>query len=78
MQKVLETTALALMLIAAMAACAGFEPRPLWPEQITSNFESRRLDNPKLKEFRETNLNRKYFNRPASSWDFSMRTLAAR
>ena len=55
------------MLIAAMAACVRFEPRPLSPEQITSNFESRTLDNPNLKEFFETNLNRKFFNWPASS-----------
>jgi hypothetical protein len=76
MQKVWETTSLALMLIAAVAACVRFEPRPLSPEQITSNFESRKLNNPKLKEFLETNLNRKFFNWPASSWDFSMLTLA--
>jgi hypothetical protein len=50
-QKVGETTALALMLIAAMEACDRIEPRPLSPEQITSNFESRTLDNPNLKEF---------------------------
>jgi hypothetical protein len=66
------------MLIAAMAACVGFEPLPVWPEQTTFNFESRRLDNPKQKEFFETNLNRKFFLWPASSWDFSRLTLAAR
>ena len=77
MQKVWETTSLALRLIAAVAACVRFESRPLSPEQITSNFESRTIDNPKPKEFLETNLNRKFFNWPASSWDFSMQTLAA-
>jgi hypothetical protein len=35
----------------------SFEPRPLSPEQITSNFESRTRDNPKLKEVLETDLN---------------------
>ena len=35
------------------------------------------IDTPKLKEFLETNRNRKFFNWPASSWDFSMLTLAA-
>jgi hypothetical protein len=54
MQKVWETTSLALMLI---AACVRFKLWPLSPEQITSNFESRTIDNPKLKEFHETNLN---------------------
>jgi len=65
------------MRIAAVAACVRFEPRPLSPGQITSNFGSRTIDNPKLKEFLETNLNRKFFNWPASSWNFSMLTLAA-
>ena len=65
------------MLISAVAAFVRFELRPLSPEQITSNFGSRTLDNAKLKEFLETTLNRKFFNRPASSWDFSMLTLAA-
>ena len=59
------------MLIAAVTAGVRFEPRPLSPEQFTSNFESRTLDNPKLKEFLETNLNRKFVNWPASSGDFS-------
>ncbi len=65
------------MVIAAAAACVKFEPRPLSPEQITSDFESRTLDNPKLKEFLETNLNHKFFNWPAFSWDFFMLTLDA-
>ena len=65
------------MLIAAVAACVRFEPRPLSPEQIISNFESSTIDNPKLKEIFETNMNRKFFNWPASSWDFSRLTLAA-
>ena len=77
MKKVWETTSLTLMLIAAVAAGVRFEPRPLSPEQLTSNCESRTIDNPKLKEFHETNLKRKFFNWPASSWDFSMLNLAA-
>jgi len=62
---------LTLMLIVAVAGCVRFEPQPLPPEQIAFNFESPTLDNPKLKEFLETNLNRRFFNQPASSWDFS-------
>ncbi len=65
------------MLSAAVAGGVRFEPRPLSPEQIPSNFESRTLDNPKLKGFLETNLNRKFFHWPASSWNFFMLTLAA-
>jgi outer membrane protein, heavy metal efflux system len=80
MQKIWETTSLALIFIAAVAACVRFkarELRPLSREQITSNFESRPIDKPKLKEFLETNLNRKFFNWPVSSWDFSRLTLTA-
>lgn len=50
------------MLISAVVAAVRFEPRPLLPEQITSNSESRTLDNPELKEFLETNLNLIFFN----------------
>jgi hypothetical protein len=64
MQKVWETSSLALMLIAAVAACVRFEPRPLSPEQITSNFESRTIDNPKRKEFLETNRTVHFFIGP--------------
>jgi hypothetical protein len=77
MYKVCETTSLELMLIAAVAAWVRFEPRPLSPEQITSNVESRTIDNPKLTEFLETNLNRKFSHWPASSGDSSKLTLAA-
>jgi hypothetical protein len=62
------------MLMVAVTACVKFEPRPLGPEQITANFASRTLDNPKLKEFLETNLNLNFFNWPASCYDFSMLT----
>jgi outer membrane protein, heavy metal efflux system len=78
MEKVWETTFLAVRLIAAMAAGARMAPRFLSPEHIISNFESRTRDNPKLKEFLETNLNRKFFHWPAPSWEFSMLPLAAR
>jgi hypothetical protein len=76
-QKVWDTTCLALMLSAAVAACVRFEPPPLSPEPITFNFGSRTIDKAKLKEVLETNLNRKFFNWSASSWDFFMLTLAA-
>jgi hypothetical protein len=72
MEKVWETTFMALRSIAAAAACVRFEP-----ERITANFESRAPENPKLKEFLETNLNRKFFNRPASPGNFFRLTPAA-
>jgi len=77
MGKIWATTTLASVLVLAMAACARFEPRSLSPAQTASDFEKRSLDNPKLKEFLETNLNRKFSAWPATSWDFSMLTLAA-
>jgi hypothetical protein len=63
--------------IAAVPVYVSFEPRPPSPEQITANCGSRTIDDPKRKEFLETNLKRKFFNWAASSWDFSMLTLAA-
>ena len=77
MQKVGETASSALMLIAAVAAWVRVEPRPLSSEQSTSNFESRTIDNPKLTEFFETNMNRKFSHWPAYSGDSSMLTLSA-
>jgi hypothetical protein len=70
MQRVWETTSVALRLIAAVAAGVRFGPRPLPPEQITSNGESRTPDNPKRKEFFETNLNRKFFYLARISLEF--------
>jgi outer membrane protein, heavy metal efflux system len=58
-------------------ASAGCEPRLPSPEQITSTFESRPIDNPKLKKVLEADLNHKFFNWPASAWDISLLTLAA-
>jgi outer membrane protein, heavy metal efflux system len=56
---------------------SGFEPGPLSLEQIITTFESRTPDNPKLKGFLETNLDRKFFHWPASSRNFSRLTPAA-
>jgi hypothetical protein len=64
MQKVWEKTSPVLMLLAAVAACIRFEPRPLPSEQTTSNFASRPLANPKLKEFLEINLYRNFLIGP--------------
>lgn len=77
MRKIWETTSLVLVIIAATAACARFEPRPLSPAQTASELEHRTMDNPKLRNFLETNLHRKFSDWPPRSWDFSMLTLAA-
>jgi outer membrane protein TolC len=60
-----------------VAGCASFHPRPLSPAQSAAVLENRRLNDPKLKEFLEANLNRKISPWPPRSWDFSMLTLAA-
>ena len=65
------------MLIGAVATWARGKPRPLAPEHITSNFESRTLDNRQLQEFLETNLNRKFIKWPVSSEYIFRLTLAA-
>ncbi len=66
-----------LATLTLMAGCASFHARPLSPEQTVAALESRRLDNVKLKEFIETNLNCKVTTWPPRSWDFPMLTLAA-
>jgi hypothetical protein len=76
MQKVGETTSVPFIHIAAVAVGVRFEPGSLSPGHITSNFECRTPDNPKLKGFLGTHLNRKLFNWPASPQDFSRLTLA--
>lgn len=60
-----------------VAGCASFHPRPLSPAQSAAALEDRRLNDPKLREFLEANLNRKISPWPPRSWDFSMLTLAA-
>jgi hypothetical protein len=51
LQSVGETIFLTFMLIAAVAACTRFEPRPLLPEDITFNFASRTIDIAILESF---------------------------
>lgn len=63
--------------LALIAGCASFHPRPLSPARTAAALEDRRLGDPKLKEFIETNLNCKLTSWPPRSWDFPMLTLAA-
>ena len=77
MRKNLPQTAVALAIIISIAGCAKFQPQPLSPAKTASVLEDRRLDDLKLQEFLETNLNRKIAPWPPRSWDFPMLTLAA-
>lgn len=61
----------------ALAGCARFESRPLAPAETAARFEQRTLDNPALKSFLETNLQRELSNWPLHTWDFDQLTLAA-
>jgi hypothetical protein len=65
------------MLTAAVAACVGFELRPVSPEPRKPNFASRRIESPKLKEFLEANLNRNFLGLARIFRDISLLTLAA-
>jgi len=60
-----------------MAGCAHFEPRPLEPAQAAQSFENRSLDDPRLKEFLETNLPSRLDAWPLPVWDLKQLTLAA-
>jgi cobalt-zinc-cadmium efflux system outer membrane protein len=59
------------------AGCAVYHPKPLEPDQTLLQFESRRLDNPGLREFLRKNLAREITPWPPASWDLTMLVLAA-
>ena len=67
----------AILALGLLAGCARFQPQPLSPAETAAGLESRSLDNPGLKAFLETNLNRELPTWPAAKWDFEMLTLAA-
>jgi hypothetical protein len=56
---------------------SGESRGPCRRSKAASTLKSGTTDNPKLKEFLETNLNRKFVKWPVSSGDFFMLTLAA-
>jgi cobalt-zinc-cadmium efflux system outer membrane protein len=58
-------------------SCARFHSKPISPAQTALAFESRTLEQTKLKEFLEKNLHREIAPWPPSSWDFTTLTLAA-
>jgi len=76
MKKPMKLLILGLVL-AVMAGCATFQPKPLSPSQTAAAFEARTLDDPGLEAFLEGNLHRAITPWPPKSWDFRMLTLVA-
>ena len=68
---------LPFLLLALVAGCARFEPRPLSPADTAAQLEGRALDTPELKSFLERNLHHDVANWPLQSWDFETLALAA-
>jgi len=60
-----------------LAGCAHFKAQPLSPEQTATQLEARRLDDPGLKTFLETNLGRPFNDWPVTRWNFQELTLVA-
>lgn len=60
-----------------LAGCARFHSQPISPAQTAASLEARRLDNPDLHPWLETNLSRFFPEWPPKTWDFDMLTLAA-
>ena len=73
----LKMAATPLLMAVAISGCASFIPRPISPVRTASTFEARSLDNPGLKRFLESNLNRKITPWPQKSWDFPSLTLVS-
>ncbi len=67
---------LSIMLIALLAGCASYTPKPLDPAAQQTAFESRRLDGPDVRQFVERSLGHDTAWPPAS-WDLDTLTLAA-
>lgn len=68
----------ALCLFTALwIGCVSVQPRPLSPRSALAEFESRALDNPGLKKFLETHLDRGIEPWPPNAWDFTILSLSA-
>ncbi len=67
----------AIFAAASLSGCVRYRPRPLDPAAAAEAFGSRRLDDPGVKAFAETNLNTRLDPWPPASWDLTTLTLAA-
>lgn len=57
--------------------CAHFHPKPISASQTASAFESRKLNDPELKKYLETNLRHEVKPWPPKSWNLNLLTLVA-
>ena len=73
----LKTEVILSVLLPALAGCASFEPSPITPAQTAAQLEQRSLDDPDLRTFVETNLDRVAAEGASSSWNLDSLTLAA-
>ncbi len=64
-------------MLALLAGCARFQPRPISPAQTAARLESRTLDDAAFRAFLEKNLQRQFDAWPLKSWDFETLALAA-
>jgi outer membrane protein TolC len=75
--RIVKSMAIQATIFSLLAGCARFEAKPLSPQRTAEQFEARTLDDPQLKAFLETNLNRDLTSWPLHEWDFDTLTLAA-
>ena len=60
-----------------LSGCVHYQPQPLNAGRRAEDFESRRLDDDKLRGFMETNLGHTITNWPVQRWNLETLTLAA-
>lgn len=65
------------MLMALLAGCASYTPKPLDPAVQESVFEARRLESQDVRQFFERSLGHEITPWPPKSWDITTLTLAA-
>ena len=70
-------TVILLLALLLAAGCTKFQPQPISPAETAAAFESRTLDNPRLKDFLEKNLQLEMGPGLPHGWNFSMLTLVA-
>lgn len=60
-----------------LVSCVSFHSKPISPVRTLSDFQARKLDNPGLRKFLETNLKKEIDSWPLKTWDFETLSLVA-
>lgn len=68
---------LSMMLLVLLAGCASFTPEPIDPAAQQTAYESRRLDDPEMRQFIERSVGHEIAPWPPKTWDITTLTLAA-